>query len=76
MWGMAVGAVRRHGQATLQQTLAVDALLIIFHHVGLRPFITDRRLLPGAMALAAQGRNIAGKGRRAGIGPARIPCVP
>jgi len=56
---MAIGTVRRHGQATLQQTLAVDALLVIFHHVGLRPFITERRLLPRAMALAAQGRNIA-----------------
>jgi len=68
---MAIGAVRRHGQATLQQTLAVDAFLVFLHHVGLRPFIPDGRPLPLAVALSAQSRNVSGKGGRAGIVPAQ-----
>src|SRR5208337_3084878 len=45
----------------------------MFHHVGLRAFITERRPLPRAVAIAAQGRNVAREGRRAGIVPAENP---
>ena len=69
--GVAVGAIGRHRQPALQQPLAVNALLIIFHDIGLGAFITERRPLPRAVAIAAQGRNVARKGRRVGIVPAQ-----
>jgi len=68
--GVAVGAIGRHRQPALQQPLAVNALIIIFHDIGLGAFITERRPLSRAVAIAAQGGKVARKGRRVGIVPA------
>src|SRR5208282_585914 len=67
---VAVGAIGRHRKPTLQQPPAVNAFLIIFHNIGLGAFITERRPLPRAVAIAAQSRNVAREGRRVGIVPA------
>ena len=55
---VAAGADRRHGQAALEEALAVDAVHVVFQDVGLGdlPRQADRRAF--AMAAAAEARDL------------------
>ena len=65
--GMAVGAIRRHGQPAFHQPLSMNALQVIFDHVVLRSGVAQGGLLAGAVTLAAERRHVARKGGRDGV---------
>ncbi len=71
--GVAVRAVGRDGEAGLHQSLAVDALQVVFDDVLLGPLVAHGGLLSRAMAPGAERRHVAREGRRVRVGLAERP---
>src|SRR5579885_2602965 len=50
-------------QSALEQPLAVNALAVVLYRESVFAVVAQRGSLPGAVALGAQGRHVARKGR-------------
>ena len=74
--GMAARAGGGHGEAALEQPLAVDALRVRLDDPVLRPLVPHRRLLALAVAARAQPGDVGGEGRRRALEPPQSPVRP